>query len=185
MITVTPNVAGLSVGPVSTSLPVSSAPPTQASESTFQSVLEQVAQVQSNAPPIPVASAEVSLSSVSNPLPAETMLTTQATAPAASLSAELRNCIAWQGEQINPVSGKAIADTWAMQGITDPFSNATVLQQAQDILSRTENRKALNPDYTAEWTGDWRTQMAQRKAAETARQTLLAATDAANGVVVG
>jgi hypothetical protein len=43
----------------------------------------------------------------------------------------------------------------------------------------------MNPSYVAEWSGDWKTQMAQAKAAETARQAIIVAGDTAGNVAVG
>jgi hypothetical protein len=56
---------------------------------------------------------------------------------------------------------------------------------AIDMLDRASLRAAMNPNYVAEWQGDWKTQMAQAKASENQRQTFLAAADALGKVTVG
>lgn len=101
------------------------------------------------------------------------------------VSAAVKNFIEWQGAQPNPLGQGTIADVWAKQGITDPLSNPVLIGQAESQLNRAEQRSAMNPSYVAEWTGDWKTQMALAKAAETQRQIVLAAADAANNVTVG
>jgi hypothetical protein len=53
------------------------------------------------------------------------------------------------------------------------------------MLDRASLRAAMNPNYVAEWSGDWKTQMAQAKTAETARQAIIVAGDIAGKVAVG
>lgn len=102
-----------------------------------------------------------------------------------SVSAAIKNFIAWQGAQPNPLGQGTIADVWAKQGITDPLSNPVLIGQAETQLNRAEQRSAMNPNYVAEWNGDWKTQMAESKASENQRQTFLAAADALGKVTVG
>jgi hypothetical protein len=91
----------------------------------------------------------------------------------------------WQSAQPNPLGQGTIADVWAKQGITDPFNNPILLSQAQNMLDRASMRAAMNPSYVAEWSGDWKTQMAQAQTAETARQAIIVAGDIAGKVAVG
>lgn len=106
-------------------------------------------------------------------------------APAATGSAAIKNFIEWQSAQPNPFGQGTMADLWVMQGITDPFNSAALASQAQNELDKSDSRAAFNPSYLAEWRGDWKTQMAQAKAAESARQTLIVAADNGNHVAVG
>lgn len=99
--------------------------------------------------------------------------------------AQIKNFIEWQGAQGNPLGPGSIADVWAKQGITDPTQNPVLILQAQAQLHRAEQRHAMNPNYVAEWTGNWKAQMADAKAMESQRQTIMAASDAAGLVVVG
>ena len=107
------------------------------------------------------------------------------TADNTGVSAAVKNFIEWQGAQPNPFGQGTIADVWAKQGITAPLSNPVLIAQAETQLNRAEQRSAMNPNYVAEWKGDWKTQMAEAKAAENQRQTFLAAADALGKVTVG
>ena len=105
------------------------------------------------------------------------------------ISAELKNFIDWQGAQSSPFfPGKTIANVWAMQGVTDPYSDPTITSQAKDMIERAKGRSEWNHAYTAEWTGDWKTQMAlaaQEQQIQSAHKAELAAIDASNNVVMG
>jgi hypothetical protein len=123
-----------------------------------------------------------------NAAPAPVAVATQATqldSKTSTVSAAIKNFIAWQGAQPNPLGQGTIADVWAKQGITDPLSNPVLIGQAEAQLNRAEQRSAMNPNYVAEWNGDWKTQMAESKASENQRQTFLAAADALGKVTVG
>lgn len=100
-------------------------------------------------------------------------------------TAQIKNFIEWQGAQDNPLGQGSIADVWTKQGITDPTNSPVLILQAQAQLQRAEQRHVMNPNYVAEWTGNWKTQMADGKAMESQRQTVMAASDAAGLVVVG
>lgn len=100
-------------------------------------------------------------------------------------SAAVKNFIEWQGMQPNPLGQGTIADVWTKQGITDPLSNPVLISQAQNQLNRADQRSAMNPNYVAEWKGDWKTHMADAKATESQRQTFMAAADALGKVAVG
>ncbi len=123
--------------------------------------------------------------------PAATKESTASTAPVtvtaqnATVSSAVKNFMEWQSAQPNPFGQGTIADVWAKQGITDPFNNPVLLDQAQNMLDRASLRAAMNPNYVAEWSGDWKTQMAQAKTAETARQAIMLAGDIAGKVTVG
>jgi hypothetical protein len=101
------------------------------------------------------------------------------------VSAAVKNFIEWQSLQPNPIGQGTIADIWAKQGITDPMSNPLLISQAEAQLNRAEQRSAINPSYVAEWKGDWKTKMADSKAAENQRQNFMAAADALGKVTVG
>lgn len=101
------------------------------------------------------------------------------------VSPAVRNFIEWQGEQPNPFGPGTIADVWAKQGISDPMNNPTLISRAEAQLARAERRSAINPNFVAAWQGDWKTRMAEARAADSQRQTLLAAADALNKVTVG
>ena len=103
----------------------------------------------------------------------------------AAISAAVKNFIEWQGAQPNPLGQGTIAEVWTKQGITEPLSNPVLISQAETQLNRAEQRSAMNPSYVAEWKGDWKTQMAEAKAAERQRQIVLAEADAAHHVTVG
>jgi hypothetical protein len=121
-------------------------------------------------------------------LPELTATASPAPQPAADkteVSAAVKNFIEWQGAQPSPFGQGTISDIWAKQGITDPMSNPILIGQAETQLNRAEQRSAMNPNYVAEWKGDWKTQMAHAKAAENQRQTFLAAADALGKVTVG
>lgn len=126
-------------------------------------------------------------------IPASTAKSTQSPPALASdtsnstpgASAAVKNFIEWQGMQPNPFGQGTIADVWTKQGITDPLSNPVLISQAQNQLNRADQRSAMNPNYVAEWKGDWKTQMAQAKASENQRQTFMAAADALGNVTVG
>jgi hypothetical protein len=60
-----------------------------------------------------------------------------------TLTAEQRDFITWQGQQISPVTGQRISDTWASQGITNPFSDPRLVNQAQEQLDRATRREDL------------------------------------------
>lgn len=107
--------------------------------------------------------------------PADTLVTSPA----------VLNFIEWQGAQPNPLGQGTIAEVWVKQGITDPMKNPVLISQAQVQLNRAEQRIAINPNYVAEWSGDWKSQMAITKAHESQRQSLLAASDALAKVTVG
>jgi hypothetical protein len=104
---------------------------------------------------------------------------------APNAAAQIKNFIEWQGAQDTPLGQGTIADVWAKQGITDPLSNPVLIGQAEAQLNRAEQRSAMNPNYVAEWMGDWKTHMADAKATESQRQTFMAAADALGKVAVG
>ena len=51
--------------------------------------------------------------------------------------------IAWQGEQINPFTGKPIAETWAAQGISNPYEDPRIQSQAVEQVQRADRREDL------------------------------------------
>lgn len=57
--------------------------------------------------------------------------------------AETNAFIAWQGDQINPVTGKPISETWAAQGITNPYEDPRIQNQAVQQIQRADRREDL------------------------------------------
>ena len=165
--------------------PSTPAPVDDAEKSVFGAQLKQVAA--SLAVPTPVKTEQSSTVEA----PAVPKESTASTAPAtvtaqnAAVSSAVKNFMAWQSAQPNPFGQGTISDVWAKQGITDPFNNPVLLDQAQNMLDRASLRAAMNPNYVAEWSGDWKTQMAQAQTAETARQAIMLAGDIAGKVSVG
>ena len=165
--------------------PSTPAPVENAETSVFGAQLKQVAD--SLAAPTPIKTEQSSTVEA----PAVPKESTTSTAPAtvttqnAAVSTAVKNFMEWQSAQPNPLGQGTIADVWAKQGITDPFNNPVLLDQAQNMLDRASMRAAMNPSYVAEWSGDWKTQMAQAQTAETARQAIIVAGDIAGKVAVG
>jgi hypothetical protein len=58
-------------------------------------------------------------------------------------NSETARFIQWQGSQYDPVSGGLIRDTWARQGISDPYSNPVIVGNAVERIDRAEDRTAL------------------------------------------
>ena len=58
-------------------------------------------------------------------------------------NSETARFIQWQGSQYDPVSGGVIRDTWARQGISDPYSNPAIVGTAIAQIDRADNRTAL------------------------------------------
>jgi hypothetical protein len=63
--------------------------------------------------------------------------------PAVIPKAETDAFIAWQGDQINPVTGKPISETWAAQGITNPYEDPRIQNQAVQQVQRADRREDL------------------------------------------
>jgi len=97
-----------------------------------------------------------------------------AAAPSApAIDPVLRNIIAWRQEQMDPMLQVRIGDTWAKQGIEDPFSEPHLISQAQEILETAQRRMATVPGFKAPWEGDWQTALAQDRATEAQRIAVL------------
>jgi hypothetical protein len=58
-------------------------------------------------------------------------------------NSETARFIQWQGSQYDPVSGGVIRDTWARQGISDPYSNPFIVGNAIERIDRADARTAL------------------------------------------
>jgi hypothetical protein len=54
---------------------------------------------------------------------------------------ELAKFIQWQGSQPNPVGPGTIADLWAIQGISDPYSNPSIVGTAVEVTNRAGGRE--------------------------------------------
>ena len=112
---------------------------------------------------------------------------------------EVKNFIKWQMTQANPFGQGTMADVYAKQGITDPFSNELVQKQAQEQLKRQDRRDAmysatqmgLDPslEYSPQGYGQWEDPNWQAKqtadAAATAQRNRQQAAAAPNVVVGG
>jgi hypothetical protein len=86
----------------------------------------------------------------------------------------LKNIIAWRQEQIDPLMQVRVGDTWAKQGIEDPFNEPHLISQAQEILETAQRRLAMNPGTKAPWDGDWQSALVKDRAAEAQRIAVLA-----------
>ncbi len=93
--------------------------------------------------------------------------------PVAAIDPVLRNIIAWRQEQIDPMLHVRVGDTWAKQGIEDPFNEPHLISQAQEILETAQRRLEMNPGSKAPWDGDWQTALAKDRAIEAQRIAVL------------
>jgi hypothetical protein len=57
--------------------------------------------------------------------------------------AEINAVIAWQGGEISPITGKPISETWAAQGITNPYDDPRIQKQAVEVVQRADRREDL------------------------------------------
>lgn len=58
-------------------------------------------------------------------------------------NSETARFIQWQGSQPDPVTGQPLRETWARQGISDPYADPKLVAQAQDQIDRADSRTAL------------------------------------------
>jgi hypothetical protein len=58
-------------------------------------------------------------------------------------NSESARFIQWQGSQTDPVTGRPIRETWARQGISDPYADPRLVAQAQTQIGRADARTAL------------------------------------------
>jgi hypothetical protein len=58
-------------------------------------------------------------------------------------SSETARFIQWQGSQYDPNNGGTVAQTWARQGISDPYSNPAIVGRAVEQTNRADNRTEL------------------------------------------
>jgi hypothetical protein len=113
---------------------------------------------------------------------------------------EVKNFIQWKMTQANPFGQGTMADVYAKQGITDPFSNELVQQQAQEQLKRQDRRDAMysatqmgldpsleySPQGYGQWEDpNWLAKQTADAAATAQRNQQQAASNAAAGVTVG
>jgi hypothetical protein len=56
---------------------------------------------------------------------------------------EVARFIQWQGSQYDPNNGGLVRDTWARQGISDPYSNPAIVGAAVEQTDRADARTAL------------------------------------------
>ena len=92
---------------------------------------------------------------------------------ATAIDPALRNIIAWRQEQIDPMLHVRVGDTWAKQGIEDPFNEPHLISQAQEILEMAQRRLDMNPGTKAPWEGDWQSALAKDRATEAQRIAVL------------
>jgi hypothetical protein len=105
--------------------------------------------------------------------------------PAAAIDPVLRNIIAWRQEQIDPMLHVRVGDTWAKQGIEDPFNEPHLISQAQEILETSQRRLDMNPGTKAPWDGDWQTALAKEREIEAQRIAVLVEGAANSNFVTG
>jgi hypothetical protein len=58
-------------------------------------------------------------------------------------SSETARFIQWQGSQYDPNNGGTVAQTWARQGISNPYSNPAIVGRAVEQTDRADNRTEL------------------------------------------
>jgi len=58
-------------------------------------------------------------------------------------NSETARLIQWRGSQYDPNNGGLVRDTWARQGISDPYSNPAIVEQALEQIDRADARTAL------------------------------------------
>ena len=186
MITVKPNIFESTLGPTPTAQSNSPEESVSNFAVTFQSILAKPQELSSSTN-TDTAGIQSNVELPAAPVPSSPIASNAANS--VGISAELKNFIDWQGAQSSPYfPGKTIANVWAMQGVTDPYSDPTITSQAKDIVERAKGRSELNHAYTAEWTRDWKAQMAlaaQEQQIQSAHKAELAAIDASNNVVMG
>ena len=186
MITVKPNIFESTLGPTPNAQANSPEESGSNFAATFQSILAKPQELSSSANS-DTAGIQSNVELPATPAPENPIASNAANS--VGISAELKNFIDWQGAQSSPYfPGKTIANVWAMQGVTDPYSDPTITSQAKDIVERAKGRSELNHAYKAEWTGDWKTQMAlaaQIQQDQSAIRAEWAAIDASNNVVLG
>jgi hypothetical protein len=69
-----------------------------------------------------------------------------------TITDEQRKFIDWQAKQNDPMQQGIIADQWARAGIVDPYSNATLIKNAQDAIDKANRRIQLTGGTdTAQW----------------------------------
>lgn len=56
---------------------------------------------------------------------------------------ETARFIQWQGSQYDPNNGGLVRETWARQGISDPYADPKLVSQAQNQIGRADDRTAL------------------------------------------
>ena len=186
MITVKPNIFESTLGPTPNAQANSPEESGSNFAATFQSILAKPPELSSSVN-TDTAGIQTNVELPATPAPAIPIASNAAKSD--GISAELKNFIDWQGAQSSPFfPGKTIAQVWAMQGVTDPYSDPSITSQAKDMIERAKGRSELNHAYTAEWTGDWKAQMAvaaQIQQDQSAIRAEWAAIDASNNVVLG
>lgn len=58
-------------------------------------------------------------------------------------NSESARFIQWQGSQYDPNNGGLVRETWARQGISDPYADPKLVEQAQNQINRADDRTAL------------------------------------------
>lgn len=58
-------------------------------------------------------------------------------------NSETARFIQWQGSQYDPNNGGLVRETWARQGISDPYADPKLVSQAQNQIGRADDRTAL------------------------------------------
>jgi hypothetical protein len=107
--------------------------------------------------------------------------------------ADLQNFIKWQQQQIDPMQQGVVGDTWARQGITDPYNDPRLLAQAQEQIDRGNRRTDLyaanginTPENIAPWSNpNWQADLNAQRQAQAERDAYLAEQSRLAGLVVG
>jgi hypothetical protein len=64
-------------------------------------------------------------------------------------NSDVAKFLQWQGSQYDPVSGGTIGETWARQGISNPYSNPTLVENALSSIARRPNGEWSDPNWPA------------------------------------
>jgi hypothetical protein len=64
-------------------------------------------------------------------------------------NSDVAKFLQWQGSQPDPVSGGTIGETWARQGISNPYSNPTLVENALSSIARRPNGEWSDPNWPA------------------------------------
>jgi hypothetical protein len=69
-------------------------------------------------------------------------------------NSETARFIQWQGSQPDPATGRPLRETWARQGISDPYSNSAIVDTAIKQIDRVDARRELFNEIRGEIYGE-------------------------------